>query len=66
MYGCLQAIIHSNSIVIILILSYGAPFIYIQDCSCSTLIAEKFALTAPEILTGQGFSRLLVLGVTYL
>lgn len=34
-----------------------------QDCSCSTLIAEKFALTSPEILTGQGFSRLLLAGI---
>ncbi|KAL7241414.1 hypothetical protein ACSBR1_014080 [Camellia fascicularis] len=31
-----------------------------QDCSCCTLIAEKFAMTSPEILAGQGFSRLLV------
>lgn len=31
-----------------------------QDCSCCTLIAEKFALDSPEILAGRGFSRLLV------
>ncbi|KAA8537097.1 hypothetical protein F0562_029575 [Nyssa sinensis] len=30
-----------------------------QDCSCCTLLAEKFALTSPEILGGQGFSRFL-------
>ncbi|XP_041024411.1 exopolyphosphatase PRUNE1-like [Juglans microcarpa x Juglans regia] len=34
-----------------------------QDCSCCTLISEKFALTSPEILTGQGFSRLLLAGI---
>lgn len=34
-----------------------------QDCSCSTLVAEKFALTSPEILAGQGFSRLLLAGI---
>ncbi|CAK9167418.1 unnamed protein product [Ilex paraguariensis] len=34
-----------------------------QDCSCCTLIAEKFALTSPEILAGQGFSRLLLAGI---
>lgn len=31
-----------------------------QEASCCTLIAENFALTSPEILAGQGFSRLLV------
>ncbi|RRT34134.1 hypothetical protein BHE74_00039376 [Ensete ventricosum] len=31
-----------------------------QDGSCCTLIAEKYAETSPEILAGQGFSRLLV------
>ncbi|PON39538.1 DHHA2 domain containing protein [Parasponia andersonii] len=30
-----------------------------QDCSCCTVVAEKFALTSPEILVGKGFSRLL-------
>lgn len=34
-----------------------------QECSCCTLIAEKFALTSPEILAGQGFSRLLLSGI---
>ncbi|KAL7210778.1 hypothetical protein ACSBR2_013783 [Camellia fascicularis] len=34
-----------------------------QDCSCCTLIAEKFAMTSPEILAGQGFSRLLLAGI---
>ena len=48
---------------IILILSGTVPFIYMQECSCYTLIAEKFALASPEILAGQGFSRLLVLTV---
>ncbi len=48
---------------IIVILSGTVPFIYMQDCSCCTLIAEKFALASPEILAGQGFSRLLVLTV---
>ncbi|KAF2304605.1 hypothetical protein GH714_034958 [Hevea brasiliensis] len=33
-----------------------------QD-SCCTLIAEKFALTSPEILAAQGFSRLLLAGI---
>lgn len=31
-----------------------------QDVSCCTVIAENFATTTPEILAGQGFSRLLV------
>ncbi|KAF8413467.1 hypothetical protein HHK36_001454 [Tetracentron sinense] len=34
-----------------------------EDCSCCTLIAEKFALISPEILAGQGFSRLLLAGI---
>ncbi|XP_052197611.1 uncharacterized protein LOC127804707 isoform X2 [Diospyros lotus] len=34
-----------------------------QDCSCCTPIAEKFALTSPEILAGKGFSRLLLAGI---
>ncbi|KAL2484175.1 Exopolyphosphatase PRUNE1 [Forsythia ovata] len=34
-----------------------------QDASCCTVIAEKFALTSPEILAGQGFSRLLLAGI---
>ncbi|XP_057464999.1 uncharacterized protein LOC130754768 isoform X2 [Actinidia eriantha] len=34
-----------------------------QACSCCTLIAEKFAMTSPEILAGQGFSRLLLAGI---
>ncbi|XP_029121581.1 uncharacterized protein [Elaeis guineensis] len=34
-----------------------------QDCSCCTLVAEKFADTSPEILAGQGFSRLLLSGI---
>ncbi|KAJ8763787.1 hypothetical protein K2173_003569 [Erythroxylum novogranatense] len=33
-----------------------------QD-SCCTLVAEKFTLTSPEALTGQGFSRLLLAGI---
>ncbi|KAJ0017839.1 hypothetical protein Pint_11456 [Pistacia integerrima] len=33
-----------------------------QDCSCCTLVAEKFATTSPEILAGQAFSRLLLAG----
>lgn len=32
-----------------------------QECSSCTLIAEKFAMTLPQILGGQGFCRLLVL-----
>lgn len=32
----------------------------VQEASYCTLIAEKFALTSPGILAGQGFSRLLV------
>ncbi|KAK1284122.1 hypothetical protein QJS10_CPB21g00986 [Acorus calamus] len=31
-----------------------------QDCSCCTIVAEKFAETSPETLAGLGFSRLLV------
>lgn len=34
-----------------------------QDASCCTVIAEKFALMSPEILAGQGFSRLLLAGI---
>ncbi|XP_021298304.1 exopolyphosphatase PRUNE1-like isoform X2 [Herrania umbratica] len=34
-----------------------------QECSPCTLIAEKFAMTSPEILAGQGFSRLLLAGI---
>ncbi|KAH9747571.1 DHHA2 domain-containing protein [Citrus sinensis] len=31
-----------------------------EDCSCCTVVAENFALTSPQILAGQGFSRILV------
>ncbi|XP_027088057.1 uncharacterized protein [Coffea arabica] len=34
-----------------------------EEASCSTLIAEKFLLTTPEILAGQRFSRLLLAGI---
>ncbi|KAL7131212.1 hypothetical protein ABFS83_13G183500 [Erythranthe nasuta] len=34
-----------------------------QDVSCCTVIAEKFAMISPEILAGQGFSRLLLAGI---
>ncbi|XWS17961.1 hypothetical protein CRYUN_Cryun32bG0001100 [Craigia yunnanensis] len=34
-----------------------------QECSSCTLIAEMFAMTSPEILAGQGFSRLLLAGI---
>ncbi|KAL8508266.1 hypothetical protein ACS0TY_018740 [Phlomoides rotata] len=34
-----------------------------QDMSCCTVIAEKFANESPEILAGQGFSRLLLAGI---
>ncbi|KAK6150174.1 hypothetical protein DH2020_017699 [Rehmannia glutinosa] len=34
-----------------------------QDLSCCTVIAEKIAMTSPEILAGQGFSRLLLAGI---
>ncbi|XP_021823695.1 exopolyphosphatase PRUNE1-like isoform X1 [Prunus avium] len=34
-----------------------------QDSSCCTLVAEKFALISPEILAGQGFSRLLLAAI---
>ncbi|KAI3455885.1 hypothetical protein Pfo_012548 [Paulownia fortunei] len=34
-----------------------------QDVSCCAVIAEKFAMTSPEILAGQGFSRLLLAGI---
>lgn len=36
-----------------------------QECSSCTLIAENFAMTSPQILAGQGFSRLLVLIAVY-
>ncbi|XP_034211414.1 exopolyphosphatase PRUNE1-like isoform X4 [Prunus dulcis] len=34
-----------------------------EDSSCCTLVAEKFALISPEILAGQGFSRLLLAAI---
>ncbi|CAK9321326.1 unnamed protein product [Citrullus colocynthis] len=34
-----------------------------QDCSCCTLITEKFAQSSPEILAGKRFSRLLLAGI---
>ncbi|KAI3697553.1 hypothetical protein L6452_30646 [Arctium lappa] len=34
-----------------------------QGSSCCAVIAEKFALTSPEILVGKGFSRLLLAGI---
>ncbi|MFS7905466.1 putative DHHA2 domain, tetratricopeptide-like helical domain superfamily, DHHA2 domain superfamily [Helianthus anomalus] len=34
-----------------------------QDCSCCAFIAEKFASVSPGILTGKGFSRLLLAGI---
>ncbi|KAI3903543.1 hypothetical protein MKW98_032197 [Papaver atlanticum] len=34
-----------------------------QDCSCCTLVAEKFSIASPELLAGQGFSRLLLAGI---
>ncbi|KAG6392129.1 hypothetical protein SASPL_146339 [Salvia splendens] len=34
-----------------------------EDVSCCTVIAENFATTSPEILSGQGFSRLLLAGI---
>ncbi|XP_016482072.1 uncharacterized protein LOC107802994 [Nicotiana tabacum] len=34
-----------------------------KEASCCTLIADKFACTSPEILAGQGFSRLLLAGI---
>lgn len=34
-----------------------------QDCSCCSLIAEKLFLTAPELLAGQRFSKLLLAGI---
>ncbi|CAL9043396.1 unnamed protein product, partial [Musa banksii] len=34
-----------------------------EDGSCCTLISEKYAETSPEILAGQGFSRLLLSGI---
>ena len=38
----------------------GLDYFVKQDCSCCTLIADKFAQFSPEILAGKGFSRLLV------
>lgn len=43
-----------------LMMKYATYFPF-QDVSCCTVIAEKFANKSPEILAGQGFSRLLVL-----
>ncbi|KAF5183173.1 prune like [Thalictrum thalictroides] len=34
-----------------------------QDSTCCALIAEKISLVSPEILAGQGFSRLLLAGI---
>ncbi|MCL7038234.1 hypothetical protein MKW94_010954 [Papaver nudicaule] len=34
-----------------------------RNCSCCTLVAEKFSLASPELLVGQGFSRLLLAGI---
>ncbi|XP_042445872.1 exopolyphosphatase PRUNE1-like [Zingiber officinale] len=34
-----------------------------EDGSCCTLISEKYAETSPEILAGNGFSRLLLSGI---
>ncbi|KAL3851544.1 hypothetical protein ACJIZ3_013426 [Penstemon smallii] len=34
-----------------------------KDASCCTVIAENFAMTSPEILSGQGFSRILLGGI---
>ncbi|KAF5733598.1 protein prune [Tripterygium wilfordii] len=34
-----------------------------EDCSCCTMVAEKFAQNSPEILVGKGFSRLLLAGI---
>ncbi|KAH9747561.1 DHHA2 domain-containing protein [Citrus sinensis] len=34
-----------------------------EDCSCCTVVAENFALTSPQILAGQGFSRILLAGI---
>ncbi|KDO77533.1 hypothetical protein CISIN_1g046048mg, partial [Citrus sinensis] len=34
-----------------------------KDCSCCTVVAENFALTSPQILAGQGFSRILLAGI---
>lgn len=34
-----------------------------KEASCCTLIADKFLLTSPEMLVGQGFSRLLLAGI---
>lgn len=45
--------------------SYKHANIPLQDCSCCTVIAEKFVHNSPEILAGRGFSRLLVLLLLY-
>ncbi|XP_055804528.1 uncharacterized protein LOC129873455 [Solanum dulcamara] len=34
-----------------------------KEASCCTLTADKFVRTSPEILVGQGFSRLLLAGI---
>ncbi|KAK1260433.1 hypothetical protein QJS04_geneDACA023637 [Acorus gramineus] len=38
-------------------------FLLGQDCSCCTIVAEKFAETSPETLAGMGFSRFLLAGI---
>ncbi|KAL1830826.1 hypothetical protein ACET3Z_000477 [Daucus carota] len=43
--------------------SYKHANIPLQDCSCCTVIAEKFVHNSPEILAGRGFSRLLLAGI---
>ncbi|ERM99239.1 hypothetical protein AMTR_s00092p00130570 [Amborella trichopoda] len=35
----------------------------VEGVSCCSVVAEKFALTAPEILAGRGFSRFLLAGI---
>ncbi|KAB5535014.1 hypothetical protein DKX38_018100 [Salix brachista] len=42
---------------------YSLAIASAQDCPCCFLIAEKFFLTSPELLAGQGFSRLLLAGI---
>ncbi|XP_073129308.1 uncharacterized protein [Henckelia pumila] len=45
------------------VLSFGNIVLLFQDASCCAIIAERFMQTSPEILSGRGFSRLLLAGI---
>ncbi|WOL17795.1 exopolyphosphatase PRUNE1 [Canna indica] len=60
---CHLLIFMLNRYVIQYILILLMGFSLNQGGSCCTLVAEKYAETSPEILVGQGFSRLLLSGI---